>query len=205
MKTRLSALLISAGVLVITGCSQKTTLDYSECDYPDAPSHSAPGWVCEQPVKGLELQAVGYSRKLLSGPGMMTDVAATEARNRLAAQFSQLIQGRLQRLTTDNKSDQQVTGKDAVSTSALNSRDNVERIQKSLSAMTLENSKIYRTQISPSGGMYVLVGMDKQHYDANVNQLVNNALTKKDSPELYQQFLKAQADESLDKVRQQLN
>lgn len=201
MKSKLVVLALLLQGLVITGCSQKTALNYDECNYPDSPSDTAPGWVCEQPVKGLEIQGVGYSRKLLSGPGMMTDVATTEARNRLAAEFSQQVEGRLERLTRDDQGNQQTKGK---AESTLNSRDVVERIQKTLTSMTLTHSKIYRTQISPAGGMYVLVGLDKQHYDENIDQLVKNSLNNQDSPQLYQQFLKSQTDESLDKVRQQL-
>lgn len=190
-----------SSLVLLSACSQKTALNYDECHFPDSPSSAAPGWVCEQPVDGLSIQAVGYSRKLLSGSGMMTDVAATEARNRLANEFSSQIQGRLSRLTTDTKTDTQATDK---TSSVVNSVDKVERIQKQLSAMTLTHSKIYRTLVSPAGGMYVLVGLDKKHYDENVNALVNNALSDKDSPELYQKFLKQQADQSLDKIRQQL-
>lgn len=199
MKFSLLAMLM--GVALLAGCSNRTGLDYSGCTYPDSPSDKAPGWVCDQPVKGLTVQAMGYSRKMASGPGMMTDVAAAEARGRLAAQFTSEIQSRLSRLTTDTKLDVQTSKGNKTN---VNSRDKVERIQKALAVMTLTHARIYQTKVSPAGGLYILIGMNRVAYDQNVDRLVKNALSQKDSPELYQQFLKAQADESLDKLREQL-
>lgn len=192
MKKMITLAALSAALL-LTGCSNTTEVSYDECNYPDAPGKTAPGWVCEQPVDGLTVQAVGYSRKLASGPGMMTDVAAAEARSRLASFFATEVQARMSRLTSDSNIDKQI-----------NSKDVTERIQKTLTAMTLTKSRLYRTQVTPVGGMYVLVGLDKKAYDENVDALVKTAVGQ-DSPELYQQFLKDESDKALEHLRQQLN
>jgi len=178
-----------------TGCAfNKTTdLSYAECMYPDSPEKEAPTWVCDQPVESIEVQAVGYSRKLASGFGMMKDVAATEARSQLSNYFSTKVNTRMSRLTTEK-----FDGESAVS------QDVAERVQKTLSTMTLSNSRIYRTQVSPSGGVYVLVGLNKAGFDSNIDRLVNTALNN-ESPELYAQFLKEESDKALDDIRNTLS
>lgn len=177
-----------------TGCAfNKTTdLSYAECMYPDSPETEAPSWVCSQPVDTLEVQAVGYSRKLASGFGMMKDVAATEARSELSNYFSTEVNTRLSRLTTDSSDGE-----------TAESKDIVERVQNTLSTLTLTNSRVYRTQVSPSGSVYVLVGLDKAAFDQNIDKLVNTALNQ-ESPELYGKFLKEEGNKTLDDIRQQL-
>lgn len=190
---KIGSLVGCVALLVGCGSNEMTKVNHDVCNYPDSPENAAPGWVCSQPVEGLEIQSVGYSKQMASGAGVMTDVAATEARSRLAGEFSTQVNARLSRLTQDSTVD-------GVNTNA----DVTERVQKTLATMTLTNSRIYRTQISPAGNMYVLVGLNKAGYDANIDALVNTSL-EDDSPELYRQFLKEEADKSLDAVRAELN
>ncbi|MFT7374230.1 MAG: hypothetical protein ACI9T9_002936 [Oleiphilaceae bacterium] len=191
----LKASVMSFSIVALVGCSsiQSTGLSYEGCKYPDSPSDMAPSWVCNQPVDALEVQAVGYSRKLSSGPGMMTDVAVTEARSRLTGYFSSEVNTRLARLTTDSQTEEGNTNSDVS-----------ERVQKTLATMTLVKSRIYRTQVSPEGNMYVLVGLNKEAYGENIDALVNTALND-DSPELYRQFLKDESDKTLDQIRKELS
>jgi hypothetical protein len=195
MMNLLTVSVLTFSIVALVGCSsiQSTKLSYEECKYPDSPSNTAPSWVCNQPVDELEVQAVGYSRKLSSGPGMMTDVATTEARSRLAGYFSSEVNTRLSRLTTDSQTEEGNTNADIS-----------ERIQKTLATMTLTKSRIYRTQTSPEGNMYVLVGLNKASYGENIDALVNTALND-DSPELYRQFLKDESDKTLEQIRKELS
>lgn len=192
----LKASMVLSCVVVIAGCAstkQAPGLSYQGCNYPDSPSDQAPGWICSEPVNGIQLQAVGYSKKLSSGPGMMTDVAATEARSRLSNEFSTEVNSRLSRLTKDTNSSEGNTN-----------RDVVERVQNTLTTMTLSQSRIYKTQISPAGNMYVLVGLSKSAYDDNIDKLVKSSVNN-DSPELYRKFLLDQSNKSLDEIRKELN
>lgn len=192
----LKAGLVSIGAIILVGCSsvkEVAGISYDQCMYPDSPSDKAPGWVCSQPVEGLEVSAVGYSKKLAAGHGMMKDVAATEARSSLASEFSTEVNTRLSRLTTDSTTED----------SAQNA-DVIERVQSTLSTMTLTNSRIYQTKISPNGNMYVLVGLDKDNYNKNIDALVNTAL-EDESPVMYRKFLKDESDKTLDEVREELN
>lgn len=156
-------LVVSSLALLASACSSSLDkqLGYNECTYPDAPNHDAPTWICEKPIDGIHLQAVGYSRELASGPGMMKDVAAAEARVYLAANFATDIQARYTRLASDNMTD----GDSEVI-------DNIENLTENLTAMNLKHSRIYTTSVSPNGGMYVLVGLDKVSYESNVEALL---------------------------------
>lgn len=186
-----ASLILSA--LLITACSSTgKKISYENCSYPDAMGQAAPSWICEQPAENLFMQAVGYSPKLGSGPGMMKDVAEAEARNRLATIFSSDVAARLTRLT----SEQLVDGK-AVS------KDTIQRIQKNVTSMELVFARNYRTQLSPKGNMYVLVGIDEAAYKQNIEKLLSQSIDQ-DTPDLYRKFLLQEAETALDKSAEKL-
>jgi len=184
---------VFAGAL-LAGCASnnQTVVEYEDCTYPDAPEHAAPTWICEQPVENVWVQAVGYSRKLAAGPGVMKDVAATEARAALANNFTSDIKAKLSRVTTDTTANGENTNSDSI-----------ENLTKNVTAMNLTFSRIYRSQVSPTGGMYVLVGLNEAGYKENVDALVNQSIEGED-PELYRQFLVAQAEADLDAMAEKL-
>ncbi|MGO3407710.1 LPP20 family lipoprotein [Marinomonas sp.] len=183
---------IAVSVGAISGCSMIPDT-FSDCSYPDTPGESAPSWICSQPVEGLELQAVGYSKKMAAGPGMMRDVAATEGRARLAGEFSTDVASRMARVTKDSTVNGENTNSDVS-----------ERVQKTLAAMTLQRARVYRTQFSPAGNLYLLVGLDKDAYNMNVESVAKSAIGE-DSPALYQKFLADEADKSLDGIQKNMN
>ena len=57
------------------------------CVFPDAPKHTAPAWVCDTPVEGLAVSAVGAHEKSAAGPAFMKDQAVASARVNLAQQM----------------------------------------------------------------------------------------------------------------------
>lgn len=186
-----SVLVCSA--LLLTACaSTDKKLSYDSCTYPDAPTTNAPSWICDQPAEGVFMQAVGYSAKLASGPGMMKDVAEAEAKSRLAASFSTEVASRLSRLTTEQLSNEQAL-----------SKDTIQRIQKNVTAMELVFSRTYRTQVSPNGGLYVLVGINDAAYKENIDKLLGQTVDQ-ENPELYRKFLLQEADAALDKTAENL-
>ncbi|MBM7456969.1 hypothetical protein HNR62_002871 [Oceanisphaera litoralis] len=194
MKLKLCSIALAGTLLSGCGTQQiaKSPLGYDVCHFPDVPGTNAPSWICDQPVEGLEVQATGFARKMSGGAGLMKDVAASEARGQLAMSFSSDVKTKLDRLTTDK----QVNGE-------TQSSDAVERISSALAAMSMSDSRILRSQVSPSGGMYVLVGLTKGAYDANVRELFENAMDT-ETPGLYQQFLKEEGNSSLEQTRQRL-
>ncbi|WP_157981005.1 LPP20 family lipoprotein [Idiomarina tyrosinivorans] len=188
--------LISAvSLLILAGCASnggRTSLEYASCTFPDAPEKVAPTWVCDQPVNDVFMQAVGYSKPKQSGVGVMKDIAAQEARNRLAQNFAQTIASEYSRFV-----------KEEATTDTEVSVDKVEQVIQSNVAMNLVYSRIYRTQVSPSGGMYVLVGINKEAYDENVKRLFNNPMDP-EHPELFQQFMVEKSQATLDETRERM-
>lgn len=191
-------LLIPAVVILastLSGCAAhkgQTQISYDPCNFPDAPEKEAPGWVCEQPVEDVWIQAVGYSPKKAAGPGFMKDIAAQEARNRLAQNFAQQIASEYARYTTDKTSNGENVNTDSIQQTMLSEL-----------AMNVVYSRIYRSQTSPSGGMYVLVGLNEKGYQENIERLFNNPIDP-ENPELFQKFLIDSSKAKLDKVKEEL-
>lgn len=184
---------VVCSALLLSACaSTDKKISYDNCIYPDAPNQNAPSWICDQPAENVFMQAVGYSAKLASGPGMMKDVAEAEARSRLAASFSTDVAARLSRVTTEQLGQEQAL-----------SKDTIQRIQKNVTAMELVFTRTYRTQISPSGGMYVLVGINDAAYKQNIDKLLSQSVDE-DNPDLYRKFLLQEADAALDKTAEKL-
>ncbi|RUO45218.1 LPP20 family lipoprotein [Idiomarina aquatica] len=191
-KWLITSLFVTAGAL--SGCASNggEPVSYDPCVFPDAPDHKAPGWICEQPVKDVWVQAVGFSPKKSAGPGFMKDVAAQEARNRLAQNFAQQIASEYKRYTADKTTNGENVSVDAI-----------EQTMLSELAMNVVYSRIYRSQTSPNGGVYVLVGLNEAGYKENVDRLFNNPIDP-ENPELFQQFLIDNSKSKLEQVREEL-
>ncbi|MCG6391400.1 LPP20 family lipoprotein, partial [Vibrio fluvialis] len=69
-----------------------------------------------------------------------------------------------------------------------------ENVTKNVVTRSLSNSKLIVSQVSPTGGLYVLVGMDKATFQANVDQVVDAA--SKDA-KLWNQFNNEKAADDL--------
>lgn len=169
---------------LLAGCmgTQTAKLAYESCAYPNSPESQAPQWVCDMPVKGVEVQAYGFAKKMAAGPGFMKDVATSEARSRLAQAFATDVKTKLERLSKDQDSNGEVTTLDVS-----------ERVYKVAAAMTLTNSRIIQSNSSPTGGLYVLVGLSADAYAANLKQLFETGVDT-DNPELYLKFLMEEAN-----------
>ena len=191
-KWLITSLVITAGAL--SGCASNggEPMSYDPCVFPDAPDDRAPAWICEQPVQDVMVQAVGFSPEKAAGPGFMKDIAAQEARNRLAQNFAQQIASEYKRYTSDK-----VTNGESVSV------DSIEQTMLSELAMNLVYSRIYRSQSSPAGGMYVLVGLNQAGYKENIDRLFNNPIDP-ENPQLFQQFLIDNSKAKLEQVKKEL-
>lgn len=181
-------------VVLLAACQSAPTtrLAYDQCFFPDAPENEAPQWVCSAPVEGLVLQGVGYSPRLGSGMSMMTDSAAMDARSQIANNFSTFINSRMQQVM-----EEQTIDGESISVA------NAERIQRSVSSMQLQHTRIYQTLASPAGGVYVLVGLNEEGYATNLNRLIEES-EMTDDPALYQRFLIEEANRELDALREDI-
>lgn len=181
-------------VLVLTACQSapSTKLSYGQCYFPDEPTVAAPQWVCHVPVEGLMLQGVGFAPSMSSGMSMMIDTATLDARSQIANNFSSFVHARMQQVISDQTIDGESVG-----------ISNAKRIQQSVTAMQLQHSRVYQTAASPTGGVFVLVGLDAEHYQVNLERLIAEAeLT--DDPALYQRFLMEEANRELDAIRERV-
>ena len=160
---------------LLSGCSGKTKQDIADCVFPDAPGAAAPGWICDEPVEGIEVSAVGSAQKSGAGHSFMKQMASTDARVQLASSMKAHVKNMV---------------KQYVETSGAGSAETVDKINTSVSKVitneTLVGTKIYKTRTSPNGALYVLLGMS----DAAAKKGAKNILktSMKNEGALWQQF-----------------
>ncbi|GAA6135556.1 hypothetical protein NBRC116188_23460 [Oceaniserpentilla sp. 4NH20-0058] len=147
------ALGISALTLSLTACfggggETKPVLD---CTFPDAPQTAAPGWVCDEPVPGLAVSAVGSADKSGAGMNFMKQQATAAAR----VQLAQMMKVQVQNLV-----------KQFAETTGVGDSETVDKVNTSVTKQitneTLVGTRMYKSKTSPNGTLYVLVGLDDQ-------------------------------------------
>jgi hypothetical protein len=139
-----------AGSLLLTACGKdEVKEDVADCVFPDAPTEPAPGWICDEPVEGVEVSAVGVAEKSAAGNSFMKNMAATDARVQLAQSMKVHVQNMVKQYAeTTGAADSETV--DKVNTS----------VTKQITDETLVGTKIYKQRTSPNGALYVLLGMD---------------------------------------------
>lgn len=145
------AAVTGALALALTGCFGGGTKDVADCTFPDAPETAAPGWICDEPVEGLAVSAVGAADKSAAGINFMKQQAATAARVQLAQTMKVQVQNMVKQYA-------ETTGAgDSETVDMVNSS-----VTKQITNETLVGTRIYKTRRSPNGSLYVLVGLDDQ-------------------------------------------
>ncbi|WP_418641502.1 hypothetical protein ACNUDM_08455 [Vibrio chaetopteri] len=185
------SIIVSAAVLSLAACqSTQSTVEqaqqFAQCTFPDSPTHEAPSWVCDVMPQDLGAGAMGYAKKSRAGIGVMRERAVNAARVQLASQFQTDVSNMF---------------REAIEGSVLSSNEaEVESVTETFESVTqnvvtqnLTNSKLIVSQVSPAGGLYVLVGMDKDTFKSNVNQVVDQASEAK----LWNQFNNEKAEQEL--------
>lgn len=144
-------LLISVVALGMAACSSTPAKveKVAECVFPGS-DKPAPLWVCDAPVEGMTVGAVGSSAKSDAGIAFMKQMAATEARVQLAQNMKVQVQNMI---------------KQYAETTGAASAETVDRVNtsvtKQITDQTLQGTKIFRSIVGPDGTMYVLVGLDE--------------------------------------------
>ena len=175
VKSGTLATVLSMTMLLSACGSDEVKLDFADCVYPDAPSEEAPGWICDQPVEGVEVSAVGVAEKSAAGHSFMKNMAATDARVQLAQAMKVHVQNMVKQYAeTTGAADSETV--DKVNTS----------VTKQITDETLVGTKIFKTRTSPNGALYVLLGMDT----SVVEKATENALktSMNNDKALWQQF-----------------
>lgn len=183
-------LLTGLGALLLAGCASSNKVqDISQCHYPDSPSSKAPTWVCDVKPEDLAISATGYAKKNAAGHSIMRTIASNDARANLAQAFEIDVNDSFKQLikSTDATDTTQGEYQSAVQT--------FERMTKTMVSRNLTNSRVYVTQTSPTGGLYVLVGMDENTYQQNKNKILKESLASDSA--LWKTFNNQQAEKEL--------
>lgn len=154
------------------------------CTFPDAPNILAQGWICDEPVSGVEVSAVGSHSIGLAGPGTAKQHAMTKARVQLAQMMKVHVANMIKQYveTTGAGTSETV---DQVSTS----------VTKQITDQTLIGSRMFKSKVSPNNTIYVLVGLDEARVQAAAETAIRTSM--KNERALWQQFKASKAQDEL--------
>lgn len=192
-------LLSSVIALTLSACSSTMSVEdaqqFANCTFPDAPTVKAPAWICDVMPKDLAAGGMGYAKKSAAGMSVMRKIAINDARVQLASQFEIDVNNMFKQAikSTVNTHTQDGIEEDVVET--------FENVTKNVVTRSLSNSKLLVSQVSPTGGLYVLVGMDKEAYQANLNKVVD---TVNQDASLWKKFNNEKTAEDLSKAFESL-
>jgi hypothetical protein len=184
------ALLAGALVLGLNACesnpskeTSKANIAVADCVFPNT-QEAAPGWVCDEPVDGVEVSAVGSAEKSAAGLDFMKQMAATSARVQLAQRMRVHVANSIKQFaeTTGAGKDETV---DKVNTS----------VTKQITDETLVGTKVYKTRVAPNGTMYALVGLDASSVQKLTETAVKSSMNNERA--LWQKFQAGIAQDEL--------
>ena len=176
---------VAAGLTACSSTSKDVALPpVTECAYPDSPKDSAPLWICDAPVEGVAVSAVGVADKSAAGVSFMKNMAAADARVKLAQQMKVHVNNMI---------------KQYVETTGAGSSETVDKVNTSVSKLitseTITGSRIFRTATSPKGAMYVLLGLDPSVTREATEKAVKTSM--KNDQALWQQFKAKKAQDEM--------
>lgn len=155
MRNRIVGSFVVLGMLAVSGCGgtpAKETVEVApapECVFPNS-QKAAPDWVCDMPVEGVAVSAVGVASKSAAGVGFMKQMAIADARVQLAQMVRTRVTNMIKQYAeTTGAANQQTV--DQVNTS----------VTKQITEETLVGTRLFRTITGPDGSMYALVGLDE--------------------------------------------
>lgn len=176
---------LGAGIIavsVMSGCANKPPVE--ECVFPDDAKVAAPGWVCDQPVDGYSMTAVGSAESSGAGQDFMKQMAATSARVQLAQRM---------RVTVVNMIKQyaETTGAAKGETVDLVNSS----VTKQLTDESLIGSKVIKSRASPTGRFYVLLAMDPDSVAKAAESALKTSMNNDKA--LWQKFQSQKAQDEL--------
>lgn len=176
VKTSLYAASGVALSVLLTACGSEEVKPVAlECGFPDMPTTPAPSWVCDAPVEGVEVYAVGAAEKTGAGISFAKNMAATDARVQMAQAMKVHVQNMVKQYAeTTGSADSETV--DKVNTS----------VTKQITDQTLTGTKRFRSIVSPNGTVYVLIGMDEATAAKATEEAVRTSMNNEKA--LWQQF-----------------
>ncbi len=116
-----------------------------KCTFPKS-AKRAPDWVCTARAKGLALAAVGTAPRSQAGVSFMEQMAAADARARLAREVRESVRNKVAGGAVGRETGDQ---DGALITVIAND--------------SLQGAKVEESAYGPNGALYVLVGLDAVH------------------------------------------
>jgi hypothetical protein len=163
--------------------AQANSNNASDCVFPNS-NKAAPTWVCDAPVEGVEVGAVGSYERSAAGVAFMKQMAAISARVQLAQRMKVQVANMLQ---------QYLGARGAASQEIL---DRVRSsVTRQISNESLVGTTIYRSVMGPDGGIYVLVGLDEESVRKMSESTIRISMNK--DTELWQQLRAGKAQDEL--------
>lgn len=154
----------------------------------------APGWVCDEPVPGWDVTAVGSYEKTAAGFDFQKQMAMTAARTALAQQFKVQVANMV---------------KQYAGTTGAAGSETVDRVNQSttkqITDQTLVGSKVIKSVEGPDGKLWVLMGLDAKAVEELTKNVVKTSMNNDQA--LWQQFQgqKAQDELAAEIARQRLS
>ncbi len=177
-------LMLALVVAGLSGCGSAPVKEtVPDCVFPGS-NDVAPNWVCDEPVEGLSVSAVGVATKSAAGPGFMKQMAAADARVQLAQSMKVQVQNMI---------------KQYVETTGTGDSETVDRVNTSVSKLitseTLTGTRVYKSRTAPDGSLYVLVGLDSQSVQVMAEHALNTSMNNDKA--LWQKFQAKKAQDEL--------
>ena len=173
--------------VLLSACSSKQDIvkeAVPDCTFPDSPTVAAPGWVCDEPVPGIDVSAVGSADKSGAGNDFMKQQAAASARVQLAQNMKVQVTNMI---------------KQYAETSGVGESETVDKVNTSVTKQitdeTLMGSRIYKSRRSPAGTLYVLVGIDTKNFVSKTQDMLKTSMNNDKA--LWQQFKASKSQDEL--------
>jgi len=173
---------IAGFVVLLAACASddkitlETPQDVGVCQF----DNGAPGaamWICDYPVEGYAVTAVGRREKSSAGMSFMRKQAALDGRSAMAESMRSALKSKMDDFAG------------ATGASAAETVDKVSNtMRESLTSETLESTNIIRSAIGPEGEIYLLIAMDKAATARTVQKAINNSMNNEQAA--WQQFRK---------------
>jgi hypothetical protein len=177
-------LAVAGFVVLLAACASKENnqitleapADVGDCQFDNGASGAAM-WICDYPVEGYAVTAVGRQAKSAAGMSFMRKQAALDGRSAMAEAMRSVIK---------SKSDK------FVGTTGISASETVDKVsnsmQEALTSETLESTPIVRSAVGPEGEVYLLLAMDKDATARTVQKAINNSMNNEQAA--WQQFRK---------------
>ena len=164
MKSIVRSLAVASASALFVACASSGNVAL-ECAWPDSPKEAAPGWICDEPVEGLAVSAVGSAEMSAAGVAFTKNKAAADARRQLANQIGVEVAA---------------VFKEYIGTTGLAGQNEtvdsaVEDVKELFTKQQLSDTRIYKSTTSPSNVLYVLVGYDEAAKMSQINSTIEKA------------------------------